>query len=68
MRKISDLKATLEEMRRVYPFKDEETYIDLNTSPQRGDRGTIYLRTKSGNGTMVELTKEIEEKNEVDVR
>lgn len=55
--KISEMNNCIEEMRKCYNFKDDETEIRLvNNAISHDDRG-VYISTRDENGTKIEMTR-----------
>lgn len=63
MMKISEMNNCIEKMRECYRFKDNETEIRL-TNPVSFDDTCVYISTRDENGTKIEMTKAVGEKNE----
>lgn len=65
--KISEVKNCLEEMRKVYPFEDDKTYLTFLTNLESGTRRTIEIETTdSATGTQVTLQREADRENLID--
>lgn len=61
--KISEMNNCIEEMRKCYNFKDDETEIRLANVMSNDDK-RVYVSTKDENGTKIEMTKAVDEKKE----
>lgn len=61
--RISEMNNCIEEMRKCYNFKDDETEIRLANVMSNDDK-RVYVSTKDKNGTKIEMTKTIDEKKE----
>ena len=61
--KISEMNNCIEEMRKCYNFKDNETEIRLTNLVSYDDK-YVYISTRDENGTKIEMTKAVGEKNE----
>lgn len=61
--KISEMNNCIEKMRECYRFKDNETEIRLANSVSLDDT-CVYISTRDENGTKIEMTKAVGEKNE----
>lgn len=61
--KISEMNDCIEEMRKCYNFKDDETEIRLANVMSNDDK-RVYVSTKDENGTKIEMTKAVDEKKE----
>lgn len=59
--KISEMNNCIEEMRKCYNFKDDETEIRLKDVISCDDK-YVYISTKDENGTKIEMTKTVDEK------
>lgn len=65
--KISEMNNCIEEMRKCYNFKDDETEIRLTNVISHDDK-CVYISTIDENGTQIEMTKYLdkEEKQNAD--
>ena len=61
--KISEMNNCIEEMRKCYNFKDDETEIRL-TNAISYDETCVYISTRDENGTKIEMAKAVGEKKE----
>lgn len=61
--KISEMNNCIEEMRKCYNFKDDETEISL-TNAVNYDNKCVYVSTKDENGTRIGMSKYVDEKKE----
>lgn len=61
--KISEMNNCIEEMRKCYNFKDDETEIRL-TNAISHDETCVYISTRDENGTKIEMAKSVDEKKE----
>lgn len=50
----------IEEMRKCYNFKDDETEIRLVNAISHDDRG-VYISTRDENGTKIDMTMRADE-------
>lgn len=57
---ISDLNKTIEIMRKIYPFKDEDTQIWIARDPRCNDEKLNLLTIDKDTDTEVLLTRTIE--------
>lgn len=57
--KISEMNNCIEEMRKCYNFKDDETEIRLVNAISHDDRG-VYISTRDENGTKIEMTRYVD--------
>ena len=53
----------IEEMRKCYNFKDDETEIRLVNAISYDDK-CVYISTRDENGTKIEMAKDVEKKEE----
>lgn len=58
--KITEMNNCIEEMRKCYNFKDDETEIWLG-NPQSGSPQYVGIHTKDENGTRIEMTRYADE-------
>lgn len=58
--KISEMNNCIEEMRKCYNFKDDETEIRLVNAISHDDRG-VYISTRDENGTEIDMTMRADE-------
>lgn len=58
--KISEMNNCIEEMRKCYNFKDDETEIRLVNAISHDDRG-VYISTRDENGTKIDMTMRADE-------
>lgn len=61
--KISEMNNCIEEMRKCYNFKDDETKISLTNAISHDDK-CVYISTRDENGTRIEMAKSVDEKKE----
>lgn len=61
--KISEMNNCIEEMRKCYNFKDDETKIRLTDAISHDDK-FVYISTRDENGTKIEMAKAVDEKKE----
>lgn len=60
MNKISDVMKTIEEMRKVYPFENENSMIEITDDIVTREKGVIKIQTiDKESGTVVLLSKKI---------
>lgn len=59
--KITEMNNCIEEMRKCYNFKDDETEISLVNAVGYGDK-CVYISTRDENGTRIEMSKYVNEK------
>jgi hypothetical protein len=57
--KISEMNKCIEEMRKCYNFKDDETEIRLANAIIQNDNG-VYISTRDENGTTIEMTRYVD--------
>lgn len=57
---VKQFMDALEEMRSLYPFKDEETYICTHGIRTMGDTCLAIATTDEKTGIHIEMTKDIE--------
>lgn len=58
--KISEMNNCIEEMRKCYNFKDDETEIRLVNAISHDDIG-VYISTRDENGTKIDMTMRADE-------
>lgn len=58
--KISEMNNCIEEMRKCYNFKDDETEIRLANEISYDDK-CVCISTKDENGTKIEMTRRADE-------
>lgn len=61
--KITEMNNCIEKMRKCYKFEDDKTEIRL-ANPVSFDDTCVYISTRDENGTKIEMTKAVGEKNE----
>lgn len=54
--KIKEMNNCIEEMRKCYNFKDDETEIRLGSQTRIFD-SEVYIATKDKNGTVIEMSR-----------
>ena len=54
--KISEMNNCIEEMRKCYNFKDDETEIRLVNAISHNDK-CVFISTRDENGTKIEMTR-----------
>lgn len=57
--KISEMNKCIEEMRKCYNFKDDETEIRLANAISHNDNG-VCVSTRDENGTTIEMTRYVD--------
>lgn len=58
--KISEMSNCIEEMRKCYNFKDDETEIRLTDMISHNDK-CVCVSTRDENGTTIEMTRRADE-------
>lgn len=58
--KITEMNNCIEEMRKCYNFKDDETEIRLTDMISHDDKH-VCVSTKDENGTQIEMTRRADE-------
>lgn len=60
---VDALYRTLEEMRGIYPFKDEETAFELEINPYLSTSSMVTIQTRDeGTDIHIQLTKDASKK------
>jgi len=60
--KISEMSNCIEEMRKCYNFKDDETEIRLTDMISHDDK-CVFISTRDKNGTKIDMTMRADELN-----
>lgn len=61
---VKQFKDTLEEMRSIYPFKDDKTYIQTRDIVSLGHDQLSLATTDEKTGILIEMSKKVTRGNE----
>lgn len=61
---VKQFKDTLEEMRSIYPFQDDKTYIQTRDIVSLGNNHLSLATTDEKTGILIEMSKKVTRENE----